>query len=112
MNNNGFARLFVAAKNTLQYFNEVADLNSLDAVELLRAAKTRRERQEAVIAELKAALNASHDIAPDEDWFEEIISDTMDMDWHPRYAAKAIVRDWSERWYPDAIAVAETKNRV
>ena len=42
------------------------------------------------------------EIAPDEDWFEEIISDTIDMDWRPRDAAKAIVRRWNERWYSDA----------
>lgn len=39
---------------------------------------------------------------PDEDWFEEIISDTLDMDWRPRDAAKAIVRRWNERWYPES----------
>ena len=27
----------------------------------------------------------------DEDWFEEVISDSLDMDWHPRDAARLIM---------------------
>lgn len=40
---------------------------------------------------------------PDEDWFEEVISDTLDMDWRPRYAAKEIVRRWNEHWLPEPV---------
>lgn len=27
----------------------------------------------------------------DEDWFEEVIADSIDMDWTPRIAARAIM---------------------
>jgi len=47
---------------------------------------------------------------PDEDWFEQVISDTIDMDWRPRDAAKAIVRDWASRWYPDHLPTESTDN--
>ena len=39
--------------------------------------------------------------APDEDWFEEVIGDSLDMDWTARDGARAIVRRWPERWYKD-----------
>lgn len=44
---------------------------------------------------------------PDEDWFEEIISDSIDMDWRPRDAARAIVRHWESRWYPERVHLSE-----
>lgn len=28
-----------------------------------------------------------------EDWLEQVISDSLDVDWTPRTAAKAIIRD-------------------
>jgi hypothetical protein len=44
--------------------------------------------------------------APDEDWLEEVISDSLEMDWRPRDAAKAIIARWSES---QAIAALEGK---
>lgn len=44
---------------------------------------------------------------PDEDWFEEIISDSLEMDWRPRDAARAIVRHWESRWYPKGDHLSE-----
>lgn len=31
-------------------------------------------------------------LIPDEDWFEEVLSDSLDMDWTMRDGARAIVR--------------------
>ncbi len=45
--------------------------------------------------------------AYDEDWFEEVISDTIDMDWQPRWAARAIMRKLAE----DNAAVVQMPKR-
>ena len=47
---------------------------------------------------------------PDEDWFEEVISDSLEMDWRPRDAAKAIVSRWSEAWYPEGTRTPDSVN--
>jgi hypothetical protein len=56
----------------------------------------------------KLALSALETVpaAPDEDWLEEVISDSLEMDWRPRDAAKAIIARWSES---QALAAPEGK---
>ena len=43
------------------------------------------------------ALRGAQGFPFDEDDLEEIITDTLDMDWQPRWAARAIIRVWAER---------------
>ena len=42
------------------------------------------------VPEILAALRIAERVM-DEDWLEETVSDTLDMDWHPRDAARAII---------------------
>jgi len=95
----GFAELIIAAKNMLQFIDEGEHLLTLSATEMLRASKSRREENEKITAELRKAVDAANDGPPDEDWFDEVISDTFDMGWTARDGAKAIIRRWDERWY-------------
>ena len=47
----------------------------------------------ALVNQAPAMLDELDALRPalDEDWLEEVISDSLDMDWRPRDAAKAIV---------------------
>jgi hypothetical protein len=36
-----------------------------------------------------------------EEWLEEIITDSIDLDWTPRTAARAIVQAMKAKWRPD-----------
>jgi len=64
-----------------------------------------RSRAEAVAAwnTRPAPADVGELVCPfDEDDLEEIITDTLDMDWQPRWAARAIIRHWNERYAPEA----------
>jgi hypothetical protein len=49
------------------------------------------------VLEIRALLASLQD----EDWLEEIIADSIDLDWTPRTAARAIVRAMKGKWTPD-----------
>lgn len=55
----------------------------------------------AIQAAEQRGMERERERCPDEDWFEEVIDDSLEMDWKPRDAAKWIVARWEERWYPE-----------
>ena len=85
-------------------------MTNLEELKALAEKATLTDDDKAVLAVLwgrhGTAILSAVPVAPDEDWLEEVISDSLDMDWRPRDAAKAIIARWSES---QALASLEPK---